>query len=78
MFDMLERIYAAQEDYKQRLADAERSHRYSHSEVDSVQYSAILRRFFTVLGEFLIVLGMRLKAIPSVVRRDDVSNESIR
>lgn len=72
---MLEKIYAAQEDYEQRLADAERSRRYSHITDNSERHSVILRRLCITSGNLLIALGTRLKALPLVMSGDEPASE---
>ncbi len=78
MCDMLDRIYAAQEQYEQRLADAERARRYSRSAVRSGRHSGLLRHLLIALGNLLIDLGMRLKAMPPAVCCDEPAAEIIR
>lgn len=78
MFNMFEKVDAAKEHHERLLAEAEQYRRHGGSAAKPVRDTAISRHLLIALGNLLIALGTRIKAMPPVASSyDEATNESI-
>jgi hypothetical protein len=73
MFDIFERIDAAKEHHEQLLAEAEQHRRFPDRKANPVQFVAKLHPIR--VRNFLVVIGMRLKALPILSPGDEVGDK---